>query len=212
MKFLPALISRIKRLFSDVYSQYKNEYEERENNTRNTTSPKKRNLSNIESIPEHVHLVSFLDVQSAEDEEETEILSCLESEREKRAIEVEYFYRSGKQTYPVLYAMVKDFLAIPAMSAPSEALFSRIGDVVTKKRNRLLANLTKMLAFLKYRGKLVGNRKIFGDEELDEELDDNLDDNLDEDLDDEFGQYLDEWDMERLSNTDNSKASVQDLV
>jgi hypothetical protein len=35
------------------------------------------------------------------------------------------------------------------MSAPSEALFSRVNDIVTKKRNRLLPLSIKQLAILK---------------------------------------------------------------
>lgn len=50
--------------------------------------------------------------------------------------------------------MAKDYLAIPAMSAPSESLFSQVGDIVSDKRNRLSSTSIKILAILKSRGKL----------------------------------------------------------
>ncbi|KAM9886385.1 hypothetical protein OXX79_001421 [Metschnikowia pulcherrima] len=47
------------------------------------------------------------------------------------------------------------FLAIPAMSASSERIFSNVGDMVTRKRNRLQPGTIKMLAILKARDLVV---------------------------------------------------------
>lgn len=51
-------------------------------------------------------------------------------------------------------------MAIPAMSAPSEALFSRVTDIVTKKRNRLHSSTIKMLAILKSRAVVTDESDI----------------------------------------------------
>ena len=50
------------------------------------------------------------------------------------------------------------------MSSASDATFSRVGDIVTKKRNRLLPSTIKKLIILK-------DRNIINDEE--EEINDN---------------------------------------
>jgi hypothetical protein len=42
-----------------------------------------------------------------------------------------------KFEYPLLSVMAFDYAAIPATSVPSERVFSRAGDLITKKRNRL---------------------------------------------------------------------------
>jgi hypothetical protein len=42
-----------------------------------------------------------------------------------------------KFEYPLLSLMAFDYAAIPATSVPSERGFSRAGDLITKKRNRL---------------------------------------------------------------------------
>jgi hypothetical protein len=55
-----------------------------------------------------------------------------------------------------------DFLAIPAMSAPSECVFSVGSDVVTKKRNRLTGDSVRMIMCLEDWG-------IVTDEDIEED-------------------------------------------
>ncbi|KAE8247504.1 hypothetical protein A4X03_0g7032, partial [Tilletia caries] len=47
------------------------------------------------------------------------------------------FWAANEGRFPSLAAMARDILAIPATSVPSEAAFSRGGELVTKRRNRL---------------------------------------------------------------------------
>ncbi len=46
-------------------------------------------------------------------------------------------WSTKQQNYSVLVQMARDYLAIPAMSAASERVFSNGGDIITRKRNRI---------------------------------------------------------------------------
>ncbi|CAD6885093.1 unnamed protein product [Tilletia caries] len=48
-----------------------------------------------------------------------------------------HYWSVNQSRYPSLAALARDLLAIPATSVPSEAAFSRGGEVITKRRNRL---------------------------------------------------------------------------
>lgn len=50
--------------------------------------------------------------------------------------------------FPTLSLMARDFLAIPATSAPSERVFSTCGLIITKKRNRMAPELLDALVCL----------------------------------------------------------------
>lgn len=45
--------------------------------------------------------------------------------------------------------MAKDYLSAPASSVPSEQIFSLAGDIITKKRNKLLEGSCSSLLLLK---------------------------------------------------------------
>jgi hypothetical protein len=47
------------------------------------------------------------------------------------------WWKGNEARFPRIAAVARDFLAIQATSVPSAQLFSKAGDVVTKKRNRL---------------------------------------------------------------------------
>jgi hypothetical protein len=51
--------------------------------------------------------------------------------------------------------MARDYLAIPAISAASESVFSIGGDIITKKRNRLGADNIRRLLCLRDLGVLA---------------------------------------------------------
>ena len=68
------------------------------------------------------------------------------------------YWQAKQYQYPVLSRIARDYLAIPASSAASERIFSVGGDIVTKKRNRLLPSTLQYLLCLRDGG-------VVGDEE-----------------------------------------------
>jgi len=50
--------------------------------------------------------------------------------------------------YPCLTKMAMDYLCIPATSVPSEQLFSKAGETISDRRNRLHSQTAKMLLSL----------------------------------------------------------------
>jgi hypothetical protein len=51
---------------------------------------------------------------------------------------------------PHLYKVAQDYIAIPGSSVPSERVFSKAGDLVSKKRNRLAPNTAEQVMSLRY--------------------------------------------------------------
>lgn len=60
---------------------------------------------------------------------------------------LEYWERQ-KLVYPNLYNLSLAFLCTPASSVPCERIFSKAGEVVSKKRNRLKPKTVEKLLFL----------------------------------------------------------------
>lgn len=82
--------------------------------------------------------------------ETTETSRWVEESRENWQMVPLAWWRQNGHRYPLgLEKMARDYLSIPASSVPAEQLFSRAGDIVTKKRNRLLDHETKMLLLVK---------------------------------------------------------------
>ncbi|KAL1246589.1 hypothetical protein QQF64_034552 [Cirrhinus molitorella] len=50
--------------------------------------------------------------------------------------------------YPHLYALAREYLAITATSVPCERIFSKAGDVISKKRSRLSSSTAEQVIFL----------------------------------------------------------------
>lgn len=59
------------------------------------------------------------------------------------------YWKFKEKTYPVLAAMARDYLAVPATSCSSERLFSAAGNVISEKRSRLNADTLRALLCLK---------------------------------------------------------------
>ncbi|KAG9272805.1 zinc finger BED domain-containing protein 4-like isoform X1 [Astyanax mexicanus] len=58
------------------------------------------------------------------------------------------FWASQKNVYPHLYHLALEFLCTPASSVPCERIFSKAGEVVTKKRNQLNPSTVEKILFL----------------------------------------------------------------
>jgi hypothetical protein len=69
------------------------------------------------------------------DDEEVE--RYFEIALEDSEIDMIQWWSTHKTSFPHLYRMAFDILNVPATSVPSEQIFSKAGDVITKKRNRL---------------------------------------------------------------------------
>jgi hypothetical protein len=65
----------------------------------------------------------------------------------------EYWQRKGFE-YPILSRMARDFLRIPATSAPSERVFSDSGNTITKKRCKLAPESIRYVVCLRSWGLL----------------------------------------------------------
>lgn len=65
------------------------------------------------------------------------------------------YLQSRAYDFPIITAMARDFLAIPATSAPSERVFSMAGNLLSKKRTRISSENVRIVLCLRSWGLLV---------------------------------------------------------
>jgi hypothetical protein len=70
-------------------------------------------------------------------------------ERDNNEKAVAHYWKSKQYDYQLISQMARDFLAIPATSAPSERVFSRGTDLTTKERNRINGETTRWVLCLR---------------------------------------------------------------
>jgi len=58
------------------------------------------------------------------------------------------YWAQHKHQYPHLYQLALTFLCSPASSVPCERIFSKAGEVLSKKRNRLSPSTLEKILFL----------------------------------------------------------------
>ncbi|XP_030009081.1 zinc finger BED domain-containing protein 4-like [Sphaeramia orbicularis] len=58
------------------------------------------------------------------------------------------YWKERAVVFPHLHKLSKKFLCIPATSVPCERVFSKAGEVITKKRNRLHPSTAEKIIFL----------------------------------------------------------------
>lgn len=58
------------------------------------------------------------------------------------------YWELHRHVYPNLYKLAITFLCTPASSVPCERVFSKAGEILSKKRNRLKPNTLEKLVFL----------------------------------------------------------------
>lgn len=97
-------------------------------------------------------LAEFYD--NIDDDEEKdircEVETYLEMRRAKENISPESWWKANYHLFPRgLDTMAMNYFAIPGTSLPSERLFSRTGDIITKKRSRLVEDTTVPAALIK---------------------------------------------------------------
>ncbi len=59
-----------------------------------------------------------------------------------------HLWATQKAVYPHLHCLALEFLCTPASSVPCERIFSKAGEVVNKKRNRLSPRSVEQVLFL----------------------------------------------------------------
>jgi hypothetical protein len=74
----------------------------------------------------------------------------LKAPRVAKNTEVIRWWDENEHLYPHLAKVARDYLAIPGSSVPSERVFSRAGDLITKKRNRLATHTANIIMCLRY--------------------------------------------------------------
>jgi hypothetical protein len=62
-----------------------------------------------------------------------------------RTVPALVWWKANCHRFPDLARIARDYMSIPASSAPSEQLFSRAGDIISKKRNRLVESSGPLL-------------------------------------------------------------------
>ena len=111
----------------------------------------------------------------------------LDEEERIEANSVIFFYKNNSIRFPIITKIALDYLSINTTSVPSESTFSRAGDIVTKKRTRLLSDTVKKLVILKVfniaqaRRKALLKKEQFDENKLLLELNDNIGDFYKED-------------------------------
>lgn len=68
---------------------------------------------------------------------ETEYTRWIREKQAPKNTDVLKYWAAKQYEYPIISQMARDYLAIPATSAPSERVFSQGDDFLTKKRNRM---------------------------------------------------------------------------
>lgn len=153
------LESNVKRMFKAEYNKYKIEYNNSNIDTIDTQ---------IEASSSNIDITNTIDSDSdtellgkrriAKDKvTKDEITLYIEEDRLDLTDSISNYYnlKSTRRCFPIIYRMARDYLGIVPSSAPSEAIFSRTADIITKKRNRLLPSTIKELIILKEQGELI---------------------------------------------------------
>lgn len=58
------------------------------------------------------------------------------------------YWKNNQKTYPHLYQLALKYLCTPSSSVPCERVFSKAGELVSKRRNRLGAKTLQKTLFL----------------------------------------------------------------
>ena len=65
------------------------------------------------------------------------------------------WWSTFRSQYPILARLAREFLAIPATSAPSERVWSRAAQVLTHKRSKIKSTLSERIMFIRENSSLV---------------------------------------------------------
>ena len=149
LEFPQSAIDGIKAYFYKVYSHYAEEFEEDFAIYRPEVIESPLARSPIESIQAEEESDDNYFLEDASDAKDVhEIEAYLNEKRISWCPNIMMYHNEQRQIYPIIYRIARDFLAISATSATSDALFSRVTDPVTKERGQTLSSTIKMLAVI----------------------------------------------------------------
>ncbi|KAF8004781.1 hypothetical protein HF325_000238 [Metschnikowia pulcherrima] len=155
--FSDATILQVKNHVRSVFEQYKLKSSGTENEEIVTESQ-------LEKIRSEIVGARFFCGLPETRKDRDELSIYLSQERLNAGDSVSAFYHPQNTRFPILSLMAKDFLAIPAMSTPTESLFPGLSEMVSKKGNGLLLSTIRTLAILKHRGQITeGVETLFMD-------------------------------------------------
>jgi hypothetical protein len=131
-QILPDNISEnaIKNILIDEFNSYK--YLDSENDINEEVS----------SVGEKRKALGIMDLmlqkkQKAGNLQRNEIDEYLIIPIEPKNIDPCEWWRNHKSQFPILTKIARDYICIPSTSVPSEQAFSKFGELINKKRNRL---------------------------------------------------------------------------
>ncbi|KAM9935131.1 hypothetical protein OXX80_005288 [Metschnikowia pulcherrima] len=146
-------IMQVKNHVREVFEQYRSKNSGTENEEIVTESQ-------LEKIRSEIVGARFFCGLPETKKDREELSIYLSQERLNAGDSVSAFYHPQNTRFPILSLMAKDFLAIPAMSTPTESLFSGLSEMVSKKGNGSI----RTLAILKHRGQITeGVETLFMD-------------------------------------------------
>jgi hypothetical protein len=146
LDFNSEVISNIRLYFIEIYNNYKESLVIESNTTSSFNSNNNLDLY-INNYDSDDNL--YISNNTTTNNIENEIDIYLAEPRVAKDITIENYYNTNKTRFPIIYNIARDYLAILTTSTPSEATFSKVGNIVTKSRNRLLSNTIKKLIILK---------------------------------------------------------------
>jgi hypothetical protein len=98
---------------------------------------------------------------------DTEVTKYFRQQVMPRETDIYQFWKAKQFEFPIIAKMAKDFLPMPATSSPSEVVFSAGGDIITKKRNRLVGESVRMIICLKAWGIILEEDLVEEDTNVD---------------------------------------------
>jgi hypothetical protein len=180
LDFNSEVISNIRLYFIEIYNNYKECLIIESNTTASFDSNSNLDLyiNNYDSDDD-----LYVSNNTTTNNIENQIDIYLAEPRVAKDITIGNYYNTNKTRFPIIYNIARDYLAILTASTPSEATFSKVGNIVTKSRNRLLSNTIKKLIILKELNAIDDEEELINDNILFiEDNNDNNNNNIEEEI------------------------------
>lgn len=143
------IINLIKDYFIEVYNKYKEEYNNNNLDINSQVTTSSTNIYNNLEIEDISDEEFYIDNRNINTNTKEKYEIYLEEIRISKKINIIDYYKANKKKFPIIYNIVLDYLAIMTTSASNESIFSKTNNIITKKRNRLLASNIKQIILLK---------------------------------------------------------------